>query len=115
MASMLVNSALSKTPKLRGDSILPAYAQNVSQAAHMKLFQLMQVSSIQSQCLTSIQQAREDCGLVYLQLCGLVIVMLFQNSHLQSAKSLTCLVNSGIDLLVQGSITGDVVAKIEIF
>ena len=67
-------------------------------------------------CLTSIHETSEDYGLVYLQLCGLAIVMLFQNSHLQYAKSLTCLANFGIDLFVQGSITGDDIAKIyEVF
>ena len=78
----------------------------------MELFQLFQVFSVQSPCLTSIQETSEDHGLVYLQLCGLAIVVLVQNLHSQSAKSLTHLADSGVYLLVQSSIIGDVAAKI---
>ena len=66
----------------------------------MELFQLFQVPSVQGPRLTSIEEAGEDNGPVYLDLRGQSDVVLVQDTCSQAAEGLAGLAYRGVDLFV---------------
>ena len=66
----------------------------------MELLQLLQVSSVHSPCLTSIEKARQYNSLVHLELRGQLDVVLVQDTSSKATESLTGLADSGVDLLI---------------
>ena len=73
----------------------------------MEALRLFQVSPVQGQCLTTIEEAGENDHPVFLELRGLPDVVLVQDASLQVAKSLAGLADPGADLLVETPVTAD--------
>ena len=67
----------------------------------MEALQLLQVSPVQSPCLTTTEEVGENDRPVHLELRGLPDVALAQDAKFQAAKSLAGLADPGADLLVE--------------
>ena len=81
----------------------------------MEALQLLQVSPVQSPCLTTIEEAGENDCPVHLELRASPDV-LAQDAGLQAAKSLAGLADPGADLLVETPVTADHTAEVfEVF
>ena len=78
----------------------------------MEALHLLQVSSVQGPCLTTIVEASENGRPVHLELCGLPDVVLVQDASLQAAKSLAGFADPGADLLVEIPVTADHTAEV---
>ena len=84
---------------------LPSDVQGGLQVAHMEVLQLLQVSPLQSPCLTTIEEAGKNDRPAHLALRGPPDVVLAQNTSLQVAKSLAGLADPGADSLSRLLIT----------
>ena len=66
----------------------------------MEALQLLQVSSVQGPCLTTIEEAGENDHPVHLEFRRLPDVVLVQDASLQAAKNVAGLADGGAVLIV---------------
>lgn len=78
----------------------------------MELLQLFDMSPVKRPCFAAVQERSENHCSVHFKLGRVPDAAMLQNFGAQPPKSLAGLLNSDIDLLVQGSVTGDCTAQV---